>query len=243
MRALRSPWEKRLGRFLMLGVSTLLLILLISLRSEAINTQVVHGRMTGINTLSHETKSTIHISDKLDIDHGYLADQASDRLNQSVTLSNRALTHQQNGQFAEAQQAIAKSLAILQFLPKNPEQQRIYSASLDIQGQIHNTQGSPAQALETWKQAEQIYKNLNFPALITNNQINQAIAMQQLGLYPRACQTLLTSLGQGNQSCPLNETSLPRYHLSPSPILQVEPNDNWALCCYPWATLSKPTKF
>ena len=87
--------------------------------------------------------------------------ERGDQLNQSIALSNLALTDQQLGKWDEAQKAIASSLTLLQSLPNNPERQAILAASLDIQGQqqlrsgnrkMRLKLGNPLQRyMETWE--------------------------------------------------------------------------------------------
>ena len=99
---------------------------------------------------------------------------------------------------------------MLNNLPKTPEKQLIYAATLEIEGQLKLASGDPQQALSLWQESETIYQTLpdvNDSKIIAN-QINQAQAMQSLGLYPQACQTLLSSLGLDDQSCQISETDL-----------------------------------
>jgi CHAT domain-containing protein len=126
-------------------------------------------------------------------------------LNQAMALSNLSLTYQQLGEWLQARENINKSLQILQSLPTNPEQQRILSQSLEIQGQLFYKTGQSQEALNSWQKASKILTNeldkkLNF--------INQAQAMQDLGLYPRACKTLLGVLNLNNQNCTISEQEI-----------------------------------
>ncbi len=134
--------------------------------------------------------------------------ERGDQLNQSIALSNLALTDQQLGKWDEAQKAIAASLTLLESLPNNPERQAILAASLDIQGQQQLAIGQPENALETWQSATNIYGDLGDKQGIFRSEINQAQALQNLGLYPRACQTLLKTLELPAQNCEISATEL-----------------------------------
>jgi CHAT domain-containing protein len=134
--------------------------------------------------------------------------ERGDQLNQSIALSNLALTDQQLGKWDEAQKAIAASLNLLQSLPNNPERQAILAASLDIQGQQQLAIGQPENALETWQSATNIYGELGDKPGVFRSEINQAQALQNLGLYPRACQTLLKTLKLPAQNCEISATEL-----------------------------------
>ncbi|BCL35790.1 hypothetical protein NSMS1_22370 [Nostoc sp. MS1] len=46
-------------------------------------------------------------------------------------------------------------------------------------------------AINCWKNAVKAYRQINNEEEVINNQINQALAEQAMGLYPRACNTLL----------------------------------------------------
>ncbi len=65
--------------------------------------------------------------------------------------------------------------------------------------QLH--QGQPTAALQTWEAAYQIYRQLHNASGVTGSLINQSLALQANGLYPRACQTLLLALELENWIC------------------------------------------
>lgn len=148
-----------------------------------------------------------------------------DVLKTAMTLSNLSLTYQQLGLWSEAQQAIADSLKLLQSgenvsnLPKGGTSERsaasssatlsqILAQTLDIQGRLQLSLGQPEQALKTWQQAAITYAQIGKKDEITQNQINQAQALQNMGLYPRACKTLLEALGINNQDCKISDQQL-----------------------------------
>ncbi|MDJ0532392.1 MAG: CHAT domain-containing protein [Xenococcaceae cyanobacterium MO_207.B15] len=131
-----------------------------------------------------------------------------DRLNQAMALSNLSLTYQQLGQWNQAQKAIAKSKSLLQTQSSTSLQQRIFAATLDIEGQLQLALGQPANALESWQQATNIYQKIGNHYGLIQSQINQAQTMQELGFYPRACTTLLEALGLESQNCQISEQEL-----------------------------------
>ena len=144
-----------------------------------------------------------------------------DKLNQAMALSNLSLTEQQLGKWDEAKTAIAQSLSLLETLPQNSEQQRILASTLDIEGQLQLAVGKPENALPTWQQTTDIYKNIADQNGVIRSQINQAQAMQDLGLYPRACQTLLEALEIDSQNCEVSQTELQSLKLQQSVPLQI----------------------
>ena len=131
-----------------------------------------------------------------------------DILNQVMALSNLSLTKQQLGKWDEAKTAIAQSLTLIETLPPTPEQQRIFASTLDIQGQLQLTVGEPEKALPTWQQAAEIYEKIGVQNGVIRSLINQAQARQDLGLYPRACQTLLEALELNSKDCEVSEAEI-----------------------------------
>ena len=57
------------------------------------------------------------------------------------------------------------------------------------------------QALETWKKAENIYRQIQFTEGIIGSLINQSLALKALGLYPSTCNTLLDALKMDRWIC------------------------------------------
>ena len=123
-----------------------------------------------------------------------------DNLNQAIALSNLSLTHQQLGQWEDARNAIANSLKLLE---TEPDDLLVLAQTLDIKGKLERETGNPAEAVDSWQQAAKIYQQLNNDAAITQNNLNQAQALQDLGLYPRACKRVLNTLSWDNiATCP-----------------------------------------
>ncbi|PMB43864.1 hypothetical protein CEN40_15115 [Fischerella thermalis CCMEE 5205] len=119
-----------------------------------------------------------------------------DNLNQAMALSNLSLTYQQLGQWEKATKANQQSLALLQTQPQSQDKQRILAQALDIQGYLQKEVGQFTQSLESWQQAAKIYSQIKEPAKLAQNQINQSQVMQDMGLFPRACKTLLEVFNQ-----------------------------------------------
>ena len=127
-------------------------------------------------------------------------------LNEAMALSNLSLTYQQLGQWQKAEETINQSINLLEKIEKNSQEKlRILAQSLEIKGLLFSQTGQIQLALETWKKAETIYPDLTAKKI---NQINQSQAMQDLGLYPRACQTLLETLALNSQECDISPSDL-----------------------------------
>lgn len=124
--------------------------------------------------------------------------RTGDKINQAIALSNLSLTHQQLGQWEEARSAIATSLELL------PEDDSLVLAqALDVRGKLQRETGKSAEAIESWQRSANIYQKLNNDTALAQNNLNQARALQDLGLYPRACKKILNTLSIDNiTTCP-----------------------------------------
>jgi CHAT domain-containing protein len=110
-----------------------------------------------------------------------------DVLNQALTLSFVASAFEQLGQWTEATKAITESLRLLaNNKQQTSDHQLILAEVLNTQGNLQLTQGKESDALETWQQAEAAYQKASDEVGILGSQINQARALQALGLYKRA---------------------------------------------------------
>ena len=125
----------------------------------------------------------------------------NDALNQAMTLSNLALVYQQLGLWIQANQSIEASLQLLQTRPEAGAQTHLLAQTLDVQGQLQLAQGLTQLALNSWKAATQTYAQVEDKTGVMRSQINQAQALQMLGLYHQACGTLLQTLGMPNLTC------------------------------------------
>jgi CHAT domain-containing protein len=132
--------------------------------------------------------------------------QAQDPVNQAMALSNLSLTEQRLEQWDKSKQSLTKSLDLLYAQPQTPAQKDVLAATLDIKGQLQLNLGRFDHALQTWQGAAKLYEQMGKTEAAIANQINQAQAMQSLGLYPRACQTLLDSLGLQPNGCEIGTT-------------------------------------
>lgn len=85
------------------------------------------------------------------------------------------------------------SFILAQEVNKATQQQK-QAQFLTQKGYEQLSQGQPVSALETWQKATKIYRQLDVQKLLTKSLIDENIALQTLGLYPRACNTLLEAL-------------------------------------------------
>jgi tetratricopeptide (TPR) repeat protein len=112
-------------------------------------------------------------------------ERQGDLVGQAWALSYLSLAYQDLGQWKPAQEAIATSLALWE---RTEQQQdpKILAQILNIQGYLHSRTGQTQAALESWQRAEEAYRKAGDTVGIIGSQINQAQALQSLGLYRRA---------------------------------------------------------
>ncbi|MEQ8972679.1 MAG: CHAT domain-containing protein [Coleofasciculus sp. C1-SOL-03] len=115
-----------------------------------------------------------------------------DTQQQAMALTNLSLAYQQLQQWQDAEAAITKSLNLLQSHPDNSSQDlNLLAQTLTIQGRLHLTIGNPEAALKRWQESAAIYTQLNHQTGITQSQIYQSLALQEIGRYRQALRTLL----------------------------------------------------
>ncbi len=129
-------------------------------------------------------------------------DALGEPLNQALCLSYLASAYQDLGQLQDAQQAISRSLELI---TTNKQQttnnKQILAQALNTQGSLQLAMGQTEAALNTWKQAENVYADAGDKAGMLGSQINQAQALQTLGLY-RQAQTTLEQVNEKLQAQP-----------------------------------------
>ncbi|MBW4547991.1 MAG: CHAT domain-containing protein [Symplocastrum torsivum CPER-KK1] len=117
-----------------------------------------------------------------------------DTLNQALVLRYLSLAHQHLGQWEEAQRAIASSLELLDNQRNTANTQNyldVFAKALNTQGRLQATKGQWSDALSTWKKAAVTYKKAGNETGVIGSLINQAQALQALGLSSQAEAELL----------------------------------------------------
>lgn len=109
--------------------------------------------------------------------------------NKTLAYTYLTLAYQDLGQWSAAENAIAEA-------HKHVSNQPMALAQvLNAQGRLQFYQGHPADALATWKTAEQHYRQAEDPTGIVLAQTNQIQALRSLGYYAQA-RRLITTLRQ-----------------------------------------------
>jgi tetratricopeptide (TPR) repeat protein len=218
------PIHRQLLRsWVLLPLLTLCTLLLICVPSSATSDRATLDRTTSDRTTSDRTtapvvQDSLIAQGKTHYAAGRFTDAAAvwqqaaqtyqaqgDSLNQALSLSYWAIAQQELGNLSAAQQAIATSLDLLSSQTmssqRSAQSTAILAQTLNTQGGLQFALGQTETALETWKTAEQTYAQLNDTSGIWGSQLNQAQALQTLGLFRRAT-GLLEQMNQQVQATP-----------------------------------------
>ncbi|BAY29254.1 hypothetical protein NIES2107_10950 [Nostoc carneum NIES-2107] len=120
---------------------------------------------------------------------------SADIPHQAQALSLMSLVQQKLGNWQAAKATIDSSLNLLEKLPSDQEFNRLRAQVLNSLGHWQLAQGQTEAAVSIWEKAEKFYVSSGDRISIIGIQINQALALQALGLYRRA-EKLLTQLEQ-----------------------------------------------
>lgn len=116
--------------------------------------------------------------------------KSGDKLNQAQALSYVSLAEQKLGNWQAANQAIDTSLTLISNSRSQKSYPLILAKVLNAQAHLELATGKTAEALKTWQEAATNYFKAGDLQGVIGSQINQAQAMQSLGLYRRAQTTL-----------------------------------------------------
>lgn len=120
-----------------------------------------------------------------------LFENSQDKFGEAAALCNLSLAYQQLGKWQEAESAIAASQKILASHQDNDKLRQLFAQALEIEGKLKLSTGSPEKALSLWQQATIIYQQIGNSTDAGRSQVNQSVAMQELGLYREALKTLM----------------------------------------------------
>lgn len=114
----------------------------------------------------------------------------TDRLTQALLLSNLSLAYQHLGRWSEAETAIRSSLELLKHPLNRQDYFEILAKAWNAQGRLQWATGRTEIALEAWRQATNHYAQANQLNGVVGSLINQAEALQVLGLSVQAERSL-----------------------------------------------------
>lgn len=111
-----------------------------------------------------------------------------DLFNQATVLNYLALGYLKLGQLTKAEKTIDNSLQLQASL--EPKNLSLIAQTLNTQGSLQFAQGNTQQAILTWQEATKVYQEIKDTIGEVGSLINQAQAMQELGLYFQGEKTL-----------------------------------------------------
>ncbi|BAZ16723.1 hypothetical protein NIES4071_86010 [Calothrix sp. NIES-4071] len=114
---------------------------------------------------------------------------SGDKLNQALSWNYLSLSYQELGQVSEAG-IINESIKLLQSKSGSKEYLSVRAQAFNTLGKLQLAQGQPENALLSWQEAINIYSQIQDSSGKIGTQINQAQALQALGLFRRARNTL-----------------------------------------------------
>ncbi|NJM23609.1 MAG: tetratricopeptide repeat protein [Richelia sp. SM1_7_0] len=123
--------------------------------------------------------------------------ESGDKLNLSMTLSNLSLAYQQLGIWDKAEHEIEESIKLLHQndAELTKEELNLFAQAKLVQGQLEQAKGNPEGALNAWNKATTIFtKKLGDKTGITRSRVYQSLALQELGLYREAYNTLIPQI-------------------------------------------------
>ncbi|WP_210437166.1 CHAT domain-containing tetratricopeptide repeat protein [Oxynema aestuarii] len=135
-------------------------------------------------------------------------------LNEAIASSYLSLVYQKIGDWQAAERSILSSLEALPLTGGTDAERQTRALALNTKGQYQLQVGQAESAFETWEQAEQDYASVNDTKGILGTQINQALALEQMGHYRRSCNSLLKGLGVPGKTCdrlPKGEAELKEF--------------------------------
>lgn len=120
-----------------------------------------------------------------------LSELANHSTQKALALSYLALAYEKLEQWLDAKQAIDEALSILTRLELTSHPEKLmFAQALNTAGLVELKLGHVQKALDNWEQAAIAYQEIGDNIGKLGSQMNQAIALQTLGMYPRS-QTIL----------------------------------------------------
>ncbi|WP_199248847.1 CHAT domain-containing protein [[Phormidium] sp. ETS-05] len=109
----------------------------------------------------------------------------------ALTWNYLSLAHQQLGNWQEAEEAINKSLQILESLPDGDKKSQVLARSISTQGRLEMSQGKLSEGLEKLEKATEIYEEIGDTEGVIGSQLNQAQILRYLGRYRDSLKMLM----------------------------------------------------
>jgi CHAT domain-containing protein/uncharacterized protein HemY len=119
-----------------------------------------------------------------------------DRIGGAIATRNLALIYQKLGKWEKAQTTLEQAATIIATIEDESKQSQLLAQVGEVKGQIELSLGKAQSALETWKQATNLYEKQGNITGLVQGKIYQASALQELGLYTQSIKTLTATKEQ-----------------------------------------------
>jgi len=125
-----------------------------------------------------------------------------DIINQAQSRNYLAWSYENMGDYFAAEKAIEQTITLLKNIG---EQEIILAQAFDTQARIQLAQGKDLPALDSWEMAEKFYQEIGDKTGVLGSKINQAQALQNMGMYNDSCKILLQSIDLEALNCQESE--------------------------------------
>lgn len=109
-----------------------------------------------------------------------------------IATRNLALIYQQLGEWQQAIATLKQAQLTIATIDERSQGDLLLAQVLEVKGQIQLSLGRSQNALDTWKEATDLYQEQQSIKGLTQATIYQAYALQALGLYSQSIKTLTT---------------------------------------------------
>lgn len=113
-----------------------------------------------------------------------------DNYSQVKALRNLGLVYLKLSEWKKSEATLNDCLNLIQKISNNQKAAQLTASVLEVKGQLKLSTGKSEAALDTWEEASQIYQKIGNFLGLTRSNINQAQALQALGLYSQALKQL-----------------------------------------------------
>ncbi|MGK7922356.1 MAG: CHAT domain-containing protein [Trichodesmium sp.] len=113
-----------------------------------------------------------------------------DNYGQVRAIRNLGLVYLKLSEWNKSEATLNDCLNLIQQISNKQKAAQLTASVLEVKGQLQLSIGKSEAALDTWEEASQIYQKLGNFLGLTRSNINQAQALQALGLYSQALKQL-----------------------------------------------------
>ncbi|MGJ3247917.1 MAG: CHAT domain-containing protein [Elainellaceae cyanobacterium] len=125
-----------------------------------------------------------------------MADRVGNSSQRAIASTYLSLAYQQMQDWTRAEDTIQTAIALLTSDPDSrPATSTLpYAQALNARGRLDLAMGRSQSALDTWQRATEIYRQLGDRSGITGGLLNQVQALENLGFYRQACNTVFDAI-------------------------------------------------